>query len=98
MLTAAGFIFIKYSSSDSPIPDRFDYICVSTGELFNLSNEEAARIPARHPQTRVATLIPCIRNADGTVAVEEGFRALLEGELSRYNHVIDLETLRVKPR
>ena len=96
MLSVAGFLWVANSGPASPIPDRFDYICVSTGEMFNLSNDEAAMIPARHPQTRVPTLIPCTRDADGAVVVEEGFRFLLEGELSRYNHVIDLETMRVK--
>ncbi len=96
MLALAGYLLTRSSSPFPPIPDRFDYVCVSTGELFYLSNEEAAMIPARHPQTGVATLIPCIRNDDGSVAVEEGFRALLEGELSKYNHVVDMETLIVK--
>lgn len=95
MLLIAAFLLTRESSPYPSIPDRFDYVCVSTGELFNLSNEQAAMIPARHPRTGIATLIPCIRKDDGSVAVEEGFRALLEGELSKYNHVVDMETMLV---
>ena len=96
MLGVAAFLLMPESSPYPPIPERFDYVCVSTGEMFNLSIEEAARIPARHPRTGVATLIPCVRRKDGSVAIEEGFRDLLEGELSKYNHVVDMETLIVK--
>jgi len=95
MLLTAAFLLTRESSPYPPIPDRFDYVCVSTGELFNLSNEEAAMIPARHPQTGVATLIPCVRKDDGSIAIEEGFRALLEGELRKYNQVVDMETMLV---
>ncbi|GJM24166.1 MAG: hypothetical protein DHS20C16_05810 [Phycisphaerae bacterium] len=99
MLMVAAIIMLTQESSPYPaIPDRFDYVCVSTGELFNLSNEEAARIPARHPKTGVATLIPCIRKDDGSIAIEEGFRDTLEGELSKYNHVVDMETLQVEKK
>ncbi len=96
MFGLAAFLLMPKSSPYPSIPDRFDYVCVSTGEMFSLSIEEAAMIPARHPQTKVRTLIPCIRNDDGTVAIEEGFRETLERELSKYNHVVEMETLIVK--
>ncbi len=95
-LLLAGYLFTRNDSPYPQIPDRFDYICVSTGDLFNLSNDEAAMIPARHPQTRKRTLIPCTRNADGSISIEEDFRVLLDGDLSDDNKVVDMETLRVK--
>ncbi|MEZ6083100.1 MAG: hypothetical protein R3E58_03890 [Phycisphaerae bacterium] len=40
MLGVAAFLLMPESSPYPPIPERFDYVCVSTGEMFNLSIEK----------------------------------------------------------
>lgn len=71
-------------------------VCVTTGEVFTRSVEEAAIIPAKNPKTGAYTLLPCTRRDDGTVQVDDFYRGALAGALAEVNRVVDPQTLLVK--
>lgn len=97
-LVVAGVLFAVLRD-DTGIPSRFPMVCVATGEIFELSIDEAGMIPAKNPRTGERTLIFCERGEDGQYAIAETDRWMLEeGELAKQNAFIDLETLKVKPR
>lgn len=99
VLVLLGALVVWYLSSVSRGPetqlrDRFPYVCVETGEVFEFRRGEASSIlPIENPKTKRATLLPCsVEN--GTVAVSQRCRSLVK-ELGVTNKVVDPESLKV---
>jgi hypothetical protein len=78
------------------IPNRFRFVCVASGETFDLTVEEAAMIPARHPETGQYTLILCTRGEDGAWRAAEETRGILEDQLAGVNRWVDPRTLQIR--
>ncbi|MCB9849106.1 MAG: hypothetical protein H6817_00205 [Phycisphaerales bacterium] len=81
----------------APGPEtEFTMVCVATGEVFTLDVDEVGMVPARNPKTGERTLVPCVRDDDGTLHVAERYAGALTGELAEVNRVVDVDTLRVR--
>jgi hypothetical protein len=75
---------------------RSRYVCVATGELFELSADQAGMVPARSPRTGEWTLLPCAVGDDGRLYVGQRYRPVLTDRLGDANHHVDPQTLAVR--
>lgn len=92
-MTAA--IVFAFGDGDH-LPVRANFVCVETGETFDLAIAQVGLIPARHPVTKRRTLLPCAKGESGTLQIDEHYRPVLSGRLGKVNRVIDAESLQVK--
>lgn len=81
---------------DDEIPTDANFICVRTGDRFNLDISEVGIIPAANPETAQRTLLPCAWNDEGRLSIDEHYRAVLDGRLAGVNHWVDPTTLCVR--
>ncbi len=96
LLLAGGVLTYFYWPEGSPLPKKTPFICVASGEVFALAQNDLPLVfPARNPKTGQDTLIPAEKREDGRfVAMSRYARGLLrEKELARLNRYVDPNTL-----
>lgn len=92
----AGYVAGTTLFAGPDVPTRAVFVCVATGEMFDLHIEEALMIPAKNKKTGQRTLVPCVRDDDGTLRVGDHYRNLFEGRLKEVNRYVDPDTLEVR--
>ncbi len=93
-LVAAGLLAWWLWPSGSPIGDTVSFVCVATGKTYELDRKTISSVPVENPETKKATLIPCVRR-DGKLFVDSHYRGVLAG-LAEVNQYVDKNTLGVK--
>ncbi|MGD8453788.1 MAG: hypothetical protein PVJ57_18395 [Phycisphaerae bacterium] len=93
LVVATGAIYFQVAGN-SPIHDNINFVCVATGERFNLDRSTVTHIPARNPKTGEDTLMPC-SNVDGVLKVSARYRDALD-QLAEKNLYVDVNTLQVR--
>jgi hypothetical protein len=82
-------------TSKNDIAKQSQFVCVATGEIFNLDLDKVAIIPAPNPNTGERTLLPCSKGDDGVMRVSERYRQALSGELKDKDKYVDPYNLEV---
>jgi hypothetical protein len=98
ILLVAGGVYWFVGRSKPPLPDSVKFVCVSTGEIFSMSQKELpGALPARNPKTGERTLIPVTKAPDGKLVASRRYahELLRNPELARVNKYVDPETLQV---
>ena len=96
VILAAIVIMWLQSGEGQRLPDKLQFICVSTGEVFWL--DAKPRIyPAENPKTGQRTLLPCHQNDNGSLSLKRRDRGLIEQlDKEGLNQHVDLKTLVVR--
>ena len=81
---------------DDELPTDASFICVRTGETYDLDIADVGIIPAKNPDTGQRTLLPCDWDDKGKLRVDGHYRAVLEGRLAGINHWVDPQTLLIR--
>lgn len=92
---AAAYVSYAYLMRSGPMKNSIRFVCAATGEEFWLSRSEVIQIPMNNPKTKEETLLPCGEAEDGTIRVDEHYRAALE-QIGEKNKFVDMTTLVVK--
>lgn len=96
LVGAAVVVYFSFGRSDeNPLPDRLPFVCVATGERLELSRSQFNSIPARHPETGMATLLP-VEEREGRWYVGRRYAGSLAQELKDVNKFVDARTLEVR--
>jgi len=93
-LVLGGWAFYRFTEDPYDLPPRNMFVCVATGELFELSPDEAGMIPARNTNTGERTLLPCVVGTNGVCRVGERYRSQLD-RMEDVNHYVDPHTVMV---
>lgn len=94
LVAVAGYFF--YGRERPPLPTEIQFVCVSTGEVFNISRDKVPNIlPAKNPKTGQMTLLPVSKHDDGKLYVGTRRREELK-QLGEVNHYVDPKTLEVR--
>ncbi|MFH1746197.1 MAG: hypothetical protein ABIG44_04050 [Planctomycetota bacterium] len=91
---AGGLIYYQISGS-SAISKDVNFVCVSSGQTFDINRNTISTIPARNPKTSEATLLPCYIEEDGLLHVSPRYREELL-KLGEKNQYVDTETMAVR--
>lgn len=92
----ALILFSAAREPANPLPSSYRFVCVATGEFFDLSAQEAGMIPARNPKTGKYTLVVCARAEDGAWHVIDDNRGIVEDQLQSENKWVDPQTLVIR--
>ncbi len=95
LFVGAGVLAYR-NLSQRPISRNVNFVCVATGRMFSLDRKGVVTLPAQNPKTGEATLLPCVKDADGVVRVSGRYAGALQ-ELGAKNRYVDPETLVVRP-
>lgn len=95
LLVVAAGVFFYMTRDPAALPNRFNFICVETGETFNIAKSDLRSIPARNPKTEKYTLLP-VMEEDGRMIIDEHYRGSVVGDLKEINKFVDPKTLEVK--
>ena len=98
ILLAAGFLFFRNLGSNDPargLPNQIACVCVATGDIFYINREDLSEVPAENPKTKERTLVPVMKDEDGSFRVSS-HRAVIVKDLGEKNKFVDLDTLKVK--
>lgn len=90
--------WLAFREPSTGLPQQFRFVCVATGETFDLTVAEAAMMPARHPRTGTYTLVLCTRGDDGAWRAADETRGILEEQLAGVNQWVDPRTLEIRSR
>ena len=96
-LGLAVYVIVPYLKRSPGPLTSIPFVCVATGEIVVLTPDEAGMIPARNRRTGERTLVPCVRNEDGTYRIAESYQRLIEGRLKDVNRFVDPATMQVRP-
>jgi hypothetical protein len=92
-----GLLAVRYLKAEAPPGGgRRAFVCVATGEVFQLNIDQTGMIPARNARTGQRTLLPCAMDDQGRPRVEAHYRAVLLERLARDNRFVDEDTLCVR--
>ncbi len=95
LFVGAGVLAYR-NLNQRPISRKVNFVCVATGRMFSLDRKDVVTLPAQNPKTGEATLLPCVKDADGVVRVSGRYAGALQ-ELGAKNRYVDAETLVVRP-
>jgi len=94
-LALAAWLLVPYlQSAPGPLTEIY-FVCVATGEVVELTVDEAGMIPAKNRKTGERTMVPCVRSDDGGYRAAASYKQLLEGRLKDVNRFVDPVTLEV---
>ena len=96
LLGAVGYAWSVLKPDPPPIPGQRTFVCVVTGERFELRTEDVFYVPAPNPKTGEETLVPCKMVGDKLV-VSSHYRGVVLGEFKDINKYVDPNTLEVLP-
>lgn len=96
LLLLATVFGIRAFRSNKSVADSASFVCVKTGETFNLKMTDVLAIPAQNPKTKEWTLLPCERRADGRLFVRPMYGVNLRSDLKDLNKVVDTGTFEVR--
>lgn len=98
VLVVAGLVYMRTTGGapDAGLPKDFGFVCVVTGEVFDMDIDDVLSIPAKNPKTGERTLLPCKPDENGVMRVLEFYRAPLMGDLKDVNKFVDPASLEVK--
>jgi hypothetical protein len=85
--------YLVFRPQEKQIANRVNFVCVSTGKVFDIDRRSVRTLPATNPDTGSRTLVPVVER-DGKLYMDKHFRALLR-ELGEDNHHVDPKTLAV---
>jgi hypothetical protein len=97
ILAVAAFLTIRATrgGKDDVLLTKSGFVCVATGEIFELKVANVGIIPAKNPKTGQMTLVPCARGEDGKMRVSAHYRLLLRDDLKDLNKFVDAASLEV---
>lgn len=96
LLVMAGGILFYVTRDPAALPSNFNFVCVETGEMFNIAKRDLRSLPARNPKTEEYTLLPVREHDDGQLYVGERYRPSVANDLKDVNNFVDPKTLKVK--
>jgi len=97
LLAVAVGVYFWLGRAQSPVAGSVQFVCVSTGKLYRISQEDIPSIlPAVNPSTGEKTLLPT-EEKDGKLIANPrfAFDALRDPELAKVNKYVDPTTLEV---
>ena len=98
LLVVAGAIFFYFGRDAGPLPNSIRFVCVATGEFYDLARDDVPSIlPAKNPDTGEATLLPVVKDEDGTLHLNERYAyGLIDGpQLAEVNRYVDPQTFEI---
>ena len=95
LLGAAGYAW-SVLKTEEIVAMRSGFVCVETGEIFDLAIKDVAMIPAKNRNTGRWTLIPCVTDESGRMVVGSHYRRVILNELKELNNYVDESTLEVR--
>ena len=98
VLAVAGILAYRSMNNGPDLPTSSGFVCVETGEVFEMALDDVAIIPGLNPNTGRRTLLPCSRGEDGRYHVSEYYRGSLTGSLNDVNKYVDVQSLEVKTK
>lgn len=94
LAVAGGLIYYQVRGGTS-LSEEVNFVCVASGQTFDLDRNSVSTIPAKNPKTGRATLMPCYREDDGVLHISPRYREELL-KLGEENQYVDLESLAVR--
>jgi len=94
LLAAIVIFFVFPSGGGAELTDTINFVCVATGELYELDRGEIGGLPAVNPDTGQATLLPYAEK-DGRRFITRR-KARFLAQLADVNKYVDPETLEVR--
>ena len=94
VLVIAIGLFVFQSRGGAGLTDTINFVCVATGELYELDRGEIGGLPAVNPDTGQATLLPYAEK-DGRRFITRR-KARFLGQLADVNKYVDTKTLEVR--
>jgi hypothetical protein len=95
-LAVAGVLTYRAMSGPEELSEDVNFVCVASGKTFSIDRDNVTSLPVQNPETKQATLVPCVRR-EGKLFVDRHYRSVLE-ELAEVNQYVDKETLAVKSK
>ena len=93
LLIAIG-LFLFQARGGAELTDTINFVCVATGELYELDRGEIGGLPAVNPDTGQATLLPYAEK-DGRRFITRRKARFLK-QLADVNKYVDPKTLEVR--
>jgi hypothetical protein len=96
LLAVAAVLIYRGLRAERVVAAEVSFVCVATGETFDIDMEDVQAIPARNPKTNEWTLLPCERREDGTLVIARLYANSLRESLKLVNQFVDPKTLEVR--
>ena len=94
VLVIAIGLFLFQARGGAELTDTINFVCVATGELYELDRGEIGGLPAVNPDTGQATLLPYAEK-DGRRFITRR-KARFLAQLADVNKYVDPKTLEVR--
>ncbi|MCO6435777.1 MAG: hypothetical protein J5J06_01665 [Phycisphaerae bacterium] len=93
LAVAVALLLVWWLSKPSTgLPSRFEFVCVETGKVYNLTRAEAAGVlPLKNPDTGRRSLFP-LTVRDGKQFIDQRYRDSLE-QMKDENKFFDTTTM-----